>query len=202
MRKSIMLAIAAMSSLSAIRADAQLFGLERKIFGLPADGVAGGRYQSHDRIRVFVSLDYFQIGSAKRLLIAKAAALAEARGFERIGITKARCMTAVVLGRPRSTACYLIATMLHGDDIVAPHGADPVEYITVATVLSGAGPAQATPAITLAPVVPAVQPRQSTSYVRSPTPRATPRSAAEDERARLQAAAATDGDPRQGVTVR
>ena len=60
--------------------------------------------------------------------------MAEAKGFERIAVTKTKCMTAIVLGSARSTSCYLIAVMLHPGGVAKQRGDQPVHYFEVQDV--------------------------------------------------------------------
>ncbi len=136
MRKYV-LGLCVVSLFVSTSANAQFAGLLAKRFGLPSKGEVGGSYQSNNQIRAYIMSDPHDNSSLYDKLITKASEMAADRGFSRIGVTKNSCTTAVIVGTPRSTSCYVIAVMLNEHETTKSRGDREVQYYSVKTVNSG-----------------------------------------------------------------
>jgi hypothetical protein len=137
MIKAALAGLAAMAVFSGANAEAQFAGLFGKSLGLPAKGDVGGAYQSGNQIRTFMTSGPYQNAALYAKLVEKASAMAEAKGYAQIGVTKSNCTTVIVGGSPRSTSCYVIAVMLHAGETAKPRGDRQVQYYRGEDVRSG-----------------------------------------------------------------
>ena len=138
MGRKLAVALAAASFLIGTPADAQMAGLFGKLAGLPPKGEAGGTYQSKNRVRTYVTADPSDTAPLYRKLIAKAVDMADARGFPRIGVTRAECDTVFVSNSPRSMSCTVAAAMLQAGETTEPVGKRDVLYFDRDDVRRGA----------------------------------------------------------------
>lgn len=78
-------------------ANAQLAGLLGKSLGLPGSGEVGARYQSKNQIRTYITSTPINEALLFDRLVAKAAEMAKAKGFSKIGVTKTNALPQLYL---------------------------------------------------------------------------------------------------------
>lgn len=124
-------AFAAFISVVGTGANAQVANLVGKIFGVSVHGEANGRYQSDRRIRADIIADPTDETLLYDKLVAKSSDMAAAKGYPRIGVTKASCATVFVSHSPRYMVCKSTAVMLNQQEAVGPRGDRVVRYYDV-----------------------------------------------------------------------
>lgn len=137
MSRRLQLAAAIAVGLVATSADAQLGALVGKSLGMPADGEAGGAYQSNNQIRTYITARPYAGIDLFGKAITQAATMTRDKGFSRFGVTKYSCSGYAMGGRPVADSCYVIAIMLNDGEQAKPRGDREVHYYAVAEVLAG-----------------------------------------------------------------
>lgn len=106
------------------------------LFKMPPNGQADGRYLSNNQIRTYAVSGPHEGYGLLAAVREKAALMAQAKQFPVFAVIKKRCSTTLFNGTPMANSCYLIAQMLKEGEAAKPKNGEPVEYVTVADIIS------------------------------------------------------------------
>ncbi|MEO0439644.1 MAG: hypothetical protein AAF067_02090 [Pseudomonadota bacterium] len=108
------------------------------LFGKKFSESAYGKYRKNNVIRVNSIADRSEsVSDAFRRAMVKAAKMADAKGFPRIGMTKQTCGTQTLNGARLSHTCRILFQMVEDGEEAKPEGKRSVIYYSVASILRG-----------------------------------------------------------------
>lgn len=95
-------------------------------------------YRDGNVIRAYAFLDSYGPERAFQLAMIKIAAMASAKGYDRIGLTKiSDCGTLKMYSATIGHSCRLLAQMVGPAEAAKPEGKRPVIYFSVPEILAG-----------------------------------------------------------------
>ena len=137
MHRNIAMAVAIIAIITSSESNAQLGSLLGKSLNLPANGQAGGTYQSNSQVRTFVTSGPYEQTNLYAQAITKAGEMTNSKGYSFFAVRKYQCSTVLMDGVPRAKSCYVIAVMLAEAEGAKARGSHKVQYYRVEDVLAG-----------------------------------------------------------------